>query len=293
MMLARLLLFGALAIVSTTGCQSKDYSFKKMQAKNPLAKNSPKSPTKMVDVWNTYAQTVPNGKPVRGVAGRVHFYSDAKKKQAVKVDGSMTVYVFDGDQKDPAHSKPLKVFKFNPETLGKHYSFRKPLGHGYDFFLPFDAIDGKERSLCVMARFDDSIDGTLVMSLPVTMTLKGSVPEPSKTEMLAQKTSQLDPIQQVSFNGPATPMPSEVEPKRLEAKPQPERDVATISLTDSMTRRFEQAAPQEYIADTNITNMPNRIDQSTWTGTTPTPADAAMQPMIPDYPVADYPNPTF
>jgi hypothetical protein len=232
--------------VLLTGCQS-NHTYKKMQAKNPLAKNSPKSPTKMVDVWNTYAQTMSDGPPMRGIAGRVHFYSDAKKKQAVKVDGSMTVFVFDGDQKDPAHAKPLKVYQFKPETLSKHYSYKKPLGHGYDFFLPFDSIDGVERPLCVIARFDDTLDGTLVLSPPVNVLLKGSRSEPIKDVML-QASTPPEEIKQVSHTEPS--------------KPEMTRNVSTIALNDHLTRRLVQAPPQTHEP---ALLPPRTIEQALWT----------------------------
>ncbi|MDR1268110.1 MAG: hypothetical protein LBK82_01165, partial [Planctomycetaceae bacterium] len=168
------------------GCQS-NLALKRMQAKNPLAKNSAKTPTKMVDVWNTYAQTTPEGKVLRGIAGRIHFYNDYKKKQAVKVDGNLTVFVFDGNEKDPAHAKPLKVYQFRSETLDKHYAFKKPLGHGYDFFLPFDEIGGEEKNLCVMTRFDDRLEQALVLSHPVVTVLKGTRHEVPAAESAVQE----------------------------------------------------------------------------------------------------------
>ena len=212
-----------------SGC----HSVKRMQAKNPLAKNSPKSPTKMVDVWHTYAQTVPTGPPVRGIAGRIHFYNDSKKKTPIKVDGSMTVFVFDANQKDPLHAKPIKVFKFQSATLGKHYSFKKPLGHGYDFFLPFDSIDGIERPLCVIARFDDLLEGTLVASQPVNVLLKGTRSEPMIADVQIQASTSHGEIQQVAH---LTPLES--------TKPETMRNVSTITLNSHLTRRLAQATPQ-------------------------------------------------
>ncbi len=268
------------------GCQSN--SVKRMQAKNPLSKNSAKSPTKMVDVWNTYAQTVPGGKPIRGVAGRVHFYTDAKKKQSVKVDGSMTVFVFDGDQKDPAHAKPLKVFQFKPETLDKHYSFKKPLGHGYDFFLPFDAIDGVEKPLCILARFDDSLEGTLVLSPPVNVMLKGSRSEEPIKDMLAQQPTSPDKtsgkIEQASFQNPAQ--------SKASLKPEAVRNVSTITLNDHLTRRLAQAPPQ-LEEKTPIVTPPKPIEQVGWTGTATTASDDSFNGLNPNYPSAVYPTTTF
>ena len=237
-----------IAVLLFSGCQS----YKRMQAKNPLAKNAPKSPTKMVDVWNTYAQTTPDGPPIRGIAGRVHFYDESKKRQTVKVDGSMTVFVFDGDQKDPARAKPLKVFKFTPATLDKHHSFKKPLGHGYDFFLPFDSIDGVERRLCVIARFDDSLEGTLVLSLPVNVLLKGARSEPAiQNVMLAKTESPPGDIKQVSHM-----TPSESEP------PEVSRRVSTIALNDHLTRRLAQAPPQT--VEPAPAPLPKPIEHANW-----------------------------
>ena len=261
-----------------SGCQS----YKRMQAKNPLAKNSPKSPTKMVDVWNTYAQTTPDGPPVRGVAGRVHFYNDARKKQAVKVDGSMTIFVFDGDQKDPAHAKPIKVFQFKPETLNRHYSFKKPLGHGYDFFLPFDSIDGVERPLCVIARFDDSLEGTLVVAHPVNVLLKGSRSEPAIQNVMMQASTSQGGIEQVSHVTPLEP-----------PKPETTRNVSTIMLNDHLTRRLAQAPPQT-LEQPPLPLPPRSIEPAVWrtpeTAETDESAPASATPPKAAFPETAFPK---
>jgi len=261
-----------------SGCQS----YKRMQAKNPLAKNSPKSPTKMVDVWNTYAQTVPDGLPVRGIAGRVYFYNDGKKKQPVKVDGSMTVFVFDGEQKDPAHAKPIKVFQFKPETLSKHYSFKKPLGHGYDFFLPFDSIDGVERPLSVIARFDDTLEGSLVLSPPVNVLLKGSRSEPAIKDAMMQVSTSVGGIEQVSHA---------VAHSESASKPEVTRNVSTIALNDHLTRRLAQAPPQTL--ELPLIPQPRPIEPAVWTTeTTLLTAPPAVLPKdtFPELPKIEYPT---
>jgi len=233
-----------------TGC----HSFKRMQAKNPLAKNSPKSPTKMVDVWNTYAQTTPDGPPVRGIAGRVYFYNDSKKKKSIKVDGSMTVFVFDAEQKAPLHAKPIKVFKFKPETLDKHYSFKKPIGHCYDFFLPFDSINGVEKPLCVIARFDDALEGTLVANQPINVMLKGTRSEPAIKDLSIQASTLTGEIEQVSY----TTASSEPSPK-----PEVSRNVSTIALNDHLTRRLAMASPQT--SEQPPFPLQRSVEQVTWT----------------------------
>ncbi|MDR2440580.1 MAG: hypothetical protein LBE12_14555 [Planctomycetaceae bacterium] len=234
------------------GCQS-NLALKRMQAKNPLAKNSAKTPTKMVDVWNTYAQTTPEGKILRGIAGRIHFYNDHKKKQAVKIDGDLTVFIFNGNEKDPAHAKPLKIYQFKSETLDKHYSFKKPLGHGYDFFLPFDEIGGEEKNLCVMTRFDDRLEHVLVLSHPVVTVLKGTKREPPAAENAVQEFLANNSILMKANRELAEQtIPSNIKQVGFEQE-QPaekiERPVSTIILNDSMTRRLVQNIPPTEIVE--------------------------------------------
>ena len=160
-------------LLCASGCHTP-LVVKQMQAKNPLARNSSKTPIKVVDVWQSYAQTMPDGTIMRGMAGRVHFYDNPKEEQAVKVDGDLTVYIFDGNETDPVHTKPLRVFQFKAEKLDQHYSHQKPIGHGYDFFLPMDEIGGVEQPLSIIVRFDNHLDEKFVMSSqPVNTVLAG------------------------------------------------------------------------------------------------------------------------
>lgn len=150
---------------------------------NPLTLSAKKakSPARMVDVWNTYAQTdADGGPPLRGLAGRIVFYPEtpAKSKKpplSIRVDGTVTVFVFDGLEEDPQHAKPLKQFVFKHETLPFHYASKDPIGHGYDFFLPIDEYSGAEKTLSVIVRFDDRTQqGRLVVTQPVTTILQGT-----------------------------------------------------------------------------------------------------------------------
>lgn len=244
------------------GCQS-NMTYKRLAAKNPMSKNSAKMPNQMVDVWNNYAQTTPEGQVVRGIAGRIHFYDDARKKRAVKVDGDLTVFLFDGKETDPTRSKPLRVYKFPAETMDSHHAFKKPLGHGYDFFLPFDEINGEEKNLCIMARFDDRLESNLVVTKPVHTILKGSkkaTPETSFQQFLAnnsilgktgrdaetkgdqgiadQSSGESNEIRQVVFNETEKDQKINTETETVQGREKPQRNVTTISLNDNMSRRL-------------------------------------------------------
>ena len=234
-----------LSLIFVFGCHTP-LAVKQMQAKNPFAKNAAKTPVEIVDAWNSYAQTKPDGTIIRGMAGRVHFYDDQKKGQSVKVDGDLTVFVFDGNETDPAHTKPFKIFQFKAETLDQYYSHQKPLGHGYDFFLPIDEIGGEEKPISIIVRFDNTLDKLFITSQqPVNTVLAGRRPqtpmEPSIREFLDSRalfadanrtiTTQYDSpiIQQVGYF---------IETENVE--PESPR-VTTIPLNDNMTRRLTES----------------------------------------------------
>lgn len=273
------------------GCSS-NMAYKRIAAKNPMAKNSAKVPTKMVDVWKTYTETSPDGVAMRGIGGRIHFYDNSSKKRSVKVDGDLTVFVFDGNEKDPAHAKPLRQYKFTAETLQDHYSFKKPLGHGYDFFMAFDEIGGEEKTLCVMTRFDDRLDGALVMTRPMNTILQGSKPasgpENQIQEFLADHNVLKAANERLALEaGVGTNDIRLVAFDRQSEKPQgregreSERVVTTIALNDGMTRRLSQVGTNTEVPPVThggITPEVLRLDSHRNGASTPTAFDPPVSP---------------
>ena len=234
------------------GCQAP-LTVKQIQAKNPFAKNVPKTPVKMADAWNSYAHTIPDGKIMRGMAGRVHFYDSHKESQAVKVDGDVFVYVFDGTETDPAYTKPLKIFQFKADTLDQHYSYQRPFGHGYNFFLPMDEIGGVEQPLSIIVRFENHLDDMYVMTQPTSAVLAGrkQSADPSIREFLDSRSllaeanrsittaNDASAIQQVGYIVEKT----DIEPVSTR--------VSTIPLNSGMTRRLHSTT----LPDTHSTSQ--------------------------------------
>ena len=239
----QILLVGLLPLLFLSGCQTPK-PVKQVMAKNPFSKNAAKTPAEIVDVWNSYAQVTSEGKTMRGMAGRIHFYDHKKKSQAVKVDGDLNIYVFDGRETDPSHAKPIKVFQFQADTLAQHHSYQKPLGHGYDFFLPMDEIGGEEMPLCIMVRFDDHLNEMLVMAQPVNTILAGRKPqtptEPTIREFLESRSLLAEANQSISTHFDSSiQQVGHVEEKQNTV---PEKSkVSTIPLNGDMTRRLTEA----------------------------------------------------
>jgi len=233
-------------LLLVSGC-SAPLSVKQMQAKNPWAKNAPKTPIKMVDAWNSYAQTVPDGTVMRGMAGRVHFYDNHKEEQTVKVDGDLTVYVFDGSETDPANTKPLKIFQFKADTLDKHYSHQPPIGHSYNFFLPMGEIGGEEQSLSLIVRFDNRLEGNFVMTQPTNTVLAGRKPErsvePTIREFLDSQSLLAENNRNiiVGQNASAIQQVTHIT-KTTSAEPQRSR-TETIPLNSNLTRMLHSTPP--------------------------------------------------
>ena len=203
----------------------------------------------MVDAWNSYAQPASDGQIIRGMAGRVHFYENQKGERTIKVDGDLTVYVFDGNETDPAHTKPLKIFQFNADTLAKHYSHQKPFGHGYDFFLPMDEIGGVEQPLCIIVRFNNHLDEMFVMTQPVNTVLAGRRPEqptePTIREFLESRSLLAETNRSITtvHNASAIQQVGYITEKEEKVDAEPERSrVSTIPLNSGMTRRLHSTS---------------------------------------------------
>ena len=232
--------FFLLLVVS--GCHTP-LAVKQMQARNPLAKNAAKTPVEIVNVWNSYAHTTPEGKLVRGMAGRIHFYDNHNKSQTVKVDGDMTVFVFDGTETDPAHAKPFKVFQFESDTLDQHYSHQMPLGHGYNFFLPIDEVGGEEKPISIIVRFDDKLKDGFEVAQPVNTVLAGRRPQPpteptireflDSTSLHAEANRSI--INRYDYNSVIQQVSHTEE---IETPNQEPTRVTTIPLNDGMQRRL-------------------------------------------------------
>ena len=235
-------LLGVLSfLLFVAGCHTP-LALKRVQAKNPLAKNVAKTPTEIVDAWSSYAQTTSDGTTVRGMGGRIHFYDTQTKQQAIKVDGDLTIFVFDGNETDPAHAKPLKIFQFKADMLADHYSYQKPLGHGYHFFLPIDDIGGEELSLCIMVRFDNNLDNMHVMKQQPTYTvLAGRRPQPPTEPSIKDFLESRSLLAEASRNMTAHYDSAIQQAGYFTDTKEPESvksNVLTIPLNDGMTRRL-------------------------------------------------------
>ena len=130
----------------------------------------PKIPDRLVCVWIDDVRYQPGKPAMRGFGGRLMFYSKGEEKP-IKVDGSLSVYVFDDQDDNPAESIPLKEFRTPQEVLPLHYS-KSDIGHSYSFFLDWDEVGGPQKVLTLIVRFKDAT-GKVVVSDAARQTLTG------------------------------------------------------------------------------------------------------------------------
>lgn len=103
-------------------------------------------------------------------------FFDGQSDEPIRVDGTMTVYAFDGTSANSAGTVPERKFVFLAEDLPKHFSESK-LGPSYSFWLPWDELGGYERQLTLVTRFEP-VNGAPAMSQPSRHYLPG-LPKPN------------------------------------------------------------------------------------------------------------------
>jgi len=203
--LARLTKYGRfvislLLLVCTVGCSSLT---SERSAFNWFANSEPMLPTIVLPIW-TDTVLHQTGKPaVRGFGARVYFY-EREGADPIKVDGSITVYVFDGEDHTADSSKPLRKYVITADQLQGHHSV-SDLGHSYSVWVPWDQVGGPSKTFSLITRFDGRNGGTAV-SESASKLLPGA-PTPDEEDLSTTAST----LQQVSFTDSETTLMSSPE----------------------------------------------------------------------------------
>lgn len=217
-----LTLSGGLAMAM--GCQSTSY---KLSAMNPMKALDDEEipsgvPERVVATWSE-AVLHQSGSGTRGFGGRLFFY-DRQSETPMRVDGQLVVYAFVEDNRAKTNNKPTKRYVFPPQQFAKHESI-SDVGASYSVWLPWDAAGGQQSEVSLIARFEPSQGGGLVVSDQARQRLPG---KPRTETMIAEQANE-SRIEQTSFNTSVqvrdiAPAGSQAEP------PKPRMTATTISL---------------------------------------------------------------
>lgn len=125
------------------------------------ADGKPQQPKSIMAIWTDTVLHQPDSPPTRGFMGRLMFYGPGATRP-VKVDGSLTVYAFDEEGRDPGNTKPDRKYVFTPEQLATHYQKTKA-GPSYGIWIPVDEAGGPKKEVSLIVRFTPK-GGMLVVS---------------------------------------------------------------------------------------------------------------------------------
>ncbi len=162
-------------------------------------------PMRVVAMWSDTVLTTPGQTPVRGFGRRLMFY-ELDKDEPIKAAGTLTVYAFDEEHRDPTNNRPDRKFVFTAEQFAKHYS-KSDLGHSYSIWIPWDEVGGEPKEISLIVRFTP-VEGGVVVSEQVKQFLPGvKRPEPQRASGNPppgrQAAVQASPVQLVNYQ--ATP----------------------------------------------------------------------------------------
>ena len=127
-------------------------------------------PDRILPVWADAVLHQPGKSAVRGFGGRLYFYKDGQP-DPMKVKGSVTVYLFDGENNDLNRVSPLKKYIVTADQFAAHHS-KTSLGHSYSIWVPWGPIGGPARTFGLIVRFDGDKGGT-VLGQPAKKLLPG------------------------------------------------------------------------------------------------------------------------
>lgn len=192
---------------------------------NPLEwgaeSNEPRSgtPQRIVATWSdTIRQKM--GEPAeRGFGGRLYFYDG--EIDPITVDGRLVIYAFDESDREPTDHKPNRRFIFPAEQLTNHMS-ESEIGPSYSVWLPWGDVAGAPTHISLIARFEPTAGGGLVVSEQTRQRLPGrgvNTPD-SGVEMIA-KQPVVEGVRQTGYEDavtPAIPVKPTTAPKAVEKR---------------------------------------------------------------------------
>ena len=126
----------AIVVLSTSltvGCASvnlvdwKRFRVPTASAKDPV--------TRIVGIWEAAEGQGLDGKPTRGFAGQVLFFTHGKASP-VRVDGHVTIDLYDGPASSSETADPIHRFDFIGDAWTIHLT-DSVLGPSYNVFIPY------------------------------------------------------------------------------------------------------------------------------------------------------------
>jgi len=132
-------------------------------AKNPAVE--------IVTLWQPAEGRDMDNLPSRGFAGQIMFFSH-KRKEPVKVEGDVRIYLFDDLGSEDSQTKPIHQFDFDAGSWNT-YLRETNLGATYQLFIPYTRKGSHQAHCSLRVRFTPQ-EGQPVYSDMASITLLGT-----------------------------------------------------------------------------------------------------------------------
>jgi hypothetical protein len=221
------------------------------------------TPMKVVAFWADTVLNEPGKMGTRGFGGRLLFYGKDPNKP-VRVKGTLTVYAFDEDNRDPKNVIPDKKFVFLPDQFQKTGK-KAAVGYSYNVWIPWDEVGGVQKNISLIARFQAE-EGGLTVSESAKHRLPGVAPADP-----AQPANMTAAAMSASGVAMPTPMPLGVVPNAVPNNAgSPPPQVTQAQLAAAFQQAAAQQPPAQQAAANNVVQASANLPVNTPAGVTTT-----------------------
>ncbi len=140
-------------------------------------------------VWQSAEGSDPNGRPCRGMAGQVFFFSRSNPVP-IAVDGDIKVYVFDDQGSEAEQGRPITEFDVDSATWNMRL-MKTQFGPAYQLFVPHTRPGRLETHMAVRLRMTPKV-GPPVFSDLSTIELSGPKASQPKLSPQAETAAKVD-----------------------------------------------------------------------------------------------------
>lgn len=159
----------ALCLTILSGCQSLDMGV--MRPGRSIPEATPRDPVReVVCLWEPGEGLGLDGQPARGFAGQMLFFT-AGNPDPVRVDGDVSIFVFDNLGTVEEQAKPIHQFDFSSEAWNT-YLRDTNVGAAYQLFIPYTRKGGYSADCVLRVRVTPE-NGLPVYSKMSTIHLSG------------------------------------------------------------------------------------------------------------------------
>jgi hypothetical protein len=157
---------------SAAGCASLSLPFGGDKGKSEIVYATQANPVmEIITLWEPGEGRGLDNLPTRGFAGQVLFFT-YKHPTPARVDGHVTVYVFDNQGENEEQSRPLFRHTFSSEEWNS-LALQTNLGTAYQLFVPYTRKGTHTAHCSLRIKFEPADGGPQVYSKMANVALEG------------------------------------------------------------------------------------------------------------------------